>query len=85
MRFRPAVLIRNVAVALVLWVASLHGALATGAEPVEDLQVDPAPCVAAAAASDADRIVAVCGALIDNAQDGEGRSHQGADRARRRL
>ena len=29
-------------------------------------QVDPAPCVAAAAANDADKIIAVCGALIDN-------------------
>ena len=39
---------------------------ATGTEPATDPQVDPAPCVAAAAADDADRIIAVCGALIDN-------------------
>src|SRR3979409_159131 len=28
--------------------------------------IDPAPCVPAAASDDADRIIAVCGALIDN-------------------
>jgi hypothetical protein len=68
MRFRPAVLIRNVAVAFVLSVAPLHGALATGTGSSTDLQADPAPCVAAAAANDADRIVAICGALIDNSK-----------------
>ncbi len=41
-------------------------ALATGAEPVTDPKVDPAPCVAAVAANDADNIIAVCGALVDN-------------------
>lgn len=41
-------------------------AFATSAEPVTDPQVDPAPCVAAAAADDADKIIAICGALIDN-------------------
>lgn len=39
---------------------------ATGVEPAGDPQVDPAPCVAAAAADDADKDIAVCGALIDN-------------------
>lgn len=68
MRPCPAVLIRNAAVAVVLSVASLDGAFATGAEPSTDPQADPAPCIAAAAASDADRIIAVCGALIDNAK-----------------
>jgi tetratricopeptide (TPR) repeat protein len=69
MRFRPAVLvlIRSVAAACLLAVAPPVGALATGAAPSGDLQADPAPCIAAAAADDADRIVAVCGALIDNA------------------
>jgi tetratricopeptide (TPR) repeat protein len=43
-----------------------HRAYATGAEPVTDPKIDPAPCVAAAAANDPDRIIAVCGALIDN-------------------
>ena len=37
------------------------------------------------AANDDDRIIAVCGALIDNEKTAEGRPHQGADRARRRL
>ena len=65
MRLGPAVLIRNVALAFVLSVASLHGAFATGAEPAGDPRVDPAPCVAAAA-DDADKTVALCGTLIDN-------------------
>jgi tetratricopeptide (TPR) repeat protein len=43
-----------------------HTAFAVGAGPAGDLQADPAPCVAAAAADDDDKIVAVCGALVDN-------------------
>ncbi len=43
-------------------------AFATGAKPSSDPQADPAPCVAAATAGDADRIIAVCGALVDNAK-----------------
>jgi tetratricopeptide (TPR) repeat protein len=43
-------------------------AFATGAGPSIDPQADPAPCVAAAAADDDDRIIAVCGALVDNAK-----------------
>jgi hypothetical protein len=39
---------------------------ATGDKPSTDPQVDPAPCVAAAAGHDADGVIAVCGALIDN-------------------
>jgi tetratricopeptide (TPR) repeat protein len=58
--------IRDAAVACLLWAGLLHAAFATGAEPRADPQVDPAPCVAAAAADDADKIIAVCGALIDN-------------------
>ncbi|MDB5639957.1 MAG: hypothetical protein JWP51_4865, partial [Bradyrhizobium sp.] len=58
--------IRNAAVACLLWTALSHAAFATGAESAADPQVDPAPCVAAAAADDADRIIAVFGALIDN-------------------
>ena len=34
--------------------------------PARDLQVDPAPCVAAAASHDDDKSIEVCGALIDN-------------------
>jgi tetratricopeptide (TPR) repeat protein len=39
---------------------------ATGTEPSTDPQIDPGACVAAAAADDADGIIAVCGALVDN-------------------
>ncbi len=59
-------LIRSVAVASVLWATLPHHAFATSTEPATDPQVDPAPCVAAAAANDADRIIAICGALVDN-------------------
>jgi tetratricopeptide (TPR) repeat protein len=59
-------LIRTAAVASVLWAASPHGAFATSTEPVTDPQIDPAPCVAAAVANDADQIIAICGALAGN-------------------
>jgi tetratricopeptide (TPR) repeat protein len=52
--------------AAVTWLALPHAAFATTTAPATDLQADPAPCVAAIAASDDDRIIAVCGALIDN-------------------
>ena len=59
--------IRNVVAASLLWIAFAHGAwAATGGEPAKDLRIDPAPCVAAAAANDDDRTVSLCGALIDN-------------------
>jgi tetratricopeptide (TPR) repeat protein len=66
MQFCVTALIRNAAVASLLWAALPHTALATGAEPATDPQADLAPCVAAATAGDADRIIAICGALIDN-------------------
>jgi tetratricopeptide (TPR) repeat protein len=57
----------HVAIGFILCSAPTHLAYATSTEPVTDPQVDPAPCVvAAAAANDADRIIAVCGALVDN-------------------
>jgi tetratricopeptide (TPR) repeat protein len=59
-------LIRNAAIAALLCAALPHGAFATSTEPVTDPQVDPAPCVAAAGANDADNIIAICGALADN-------------------
>ena len=59
-------LIPIAAVACLLWMSLPHAAFATGAESATDLQVDPAPCVAAAAAGDADKIIAICGALIAN-------------------
>jgi tetratricopeptide (TPR) repeat protein len=49
-----------------LWASFAQGAFATGAELSKDLQIDPAACVAAAAANDDDRIISVCGELIDN-------------------
>jgi tetratricopeptide (TPR) repeat protein len=58
-------LIRNAAVASLLWAALPQGARATGTEPT-DPQIDPTPCVAAAAANDPDGIIAICGALIAN-------------------
>jgi tetratricopeptide (TPR) repeat protein len=72
MRFYWTVLIRNAAVAAILLAVPCllalpcSIALATGTEPAAAPQVDPAPCAAAAAADDADRIIAVCGALVDN-------------------
>jgi tetratricopeptide (TPR) repeat protein len=54
------------AVACVLWALLAPNAGATGAEPAKDLRIDPAPCVAAAAANDDDRTIGLCGALIDN-------------------
>jgi tetratricopeptide (TPR) repeat protein len=64
MRGFPA--IRNIAGAFLLWTAFVQAAFATGAEPANDLQVDSAPCIAAAAGNDDDKIISVCGALIDN-------------------
>jgi tetratricopeptide (TPR) repeat protein len=58
-------LVGSAALALAL-AAPTHGAFATGTEPAADPQVDPAPCVAAVTANDADKIIAVCGALLDN-------------------
>jgi tetratricopeptide (TPR) repeat protein len=66
MRLYWTVLIRNAAVAAVLLGVPCSSALATGAEQSPDPQVDPVPCAAAAAADDPDRIIAVCGALVDN-------------------
>ena len=59
-------LIRNAAVAALLSAALSPAARASGTGPATDPQVDPAPCVAAAAANDDDRIIAICGALVDN-------------------
>jgi tetratricopeptide (TPR) repeat protein len=59
------VLIANAAAACLVWAALPHGALASGKEPTKDLQADPVPCVAAVAANDDDKLIAVCGALAD--------------------
>ncbi|MGH6750663.1 MAG: hypothetical protein ACREDP_00740 [Bradyrhizobium sp.] len=63
---RGCPIIRQIVVASLLWTAFAQAAFATGAEPAKVLQVDPAPCVAAAAANDDDNTISVCGALIDN-------------------
>ena len=57
---------RHIVVASLLWMAFAQAAFATGAEPTKDPQVDPAPCIAAAAANDDDKTISVCGALIRN-------------------
>ena len=54
------------AVACVLWGLLAPPAWATGAEPAKDLRIDPAPCLAASAANDDDKIIGLCGALLDN-------------------
>ena len=59
-------LIRSVALASVLLATPAYHVGATGTEPTTDPQADPAPCITAAAADDADKIIAVCGALVDN-------------------
>ena len=61
-----AFLIRISAIAALLSMALPHGAFATGAEPATDPQIDPGACLAATIAGDADSIIAVCGALIEN-------------------
>jgi tetratricopeptide (TPR) repeat protein len=60
-------IVGRIVVALALSAAA-QAALATGAEPDKDLKVDPAPCLAAAAANDDDKTIAVCGPLIGNAK-----------------
>ena len=60
--------IRKLVAASLLWIAFAQAASATGVEPVKDLRVDPALCLAAALARDDDKTVAACGALIDNAK-----------------
>lgn len=57
----------KIVVALALSAAA-QTAFATGTEPDKDLKVDPAPCLAAAAANDDDKSIAVCGPLISHAK-----------------
>ena len=56
----------RIAIALPLSVALSYSAFASSSEPDKDVQLDPAPCFAAAAANDDDKIVPLCSALIDN-------------------
>ena len=55
----------KIVIALVLS-ALTHVAFAAGTEPDKDLQLDAAPCLAAAAANDDDKIMALCGELLAN-------------------
>jgi tetratricopeptide (TPR) repeat protein len=59
-------IIRNAMVVSLVWTALPQAAGATGAEPTTDPLADPVPCLAAAAAKDDDKIVAICGGLIDS-------------------
>jgi tetratricopeptide (TPR) repeat protein len=63
---RSTSLVQSAAIAFLLSAALPPVARATGAEPATDPPVDPAPCVEAALANDADKIIAICGALADN-------------------
>ncbi|MGA9090256.1 MAG: hypothetical protein WB420_14235 [Bradyrhizobium sp.] len=65
MRRTFSVLMVCVAVAAIAWALAPGCALAATGEPAGQ-QVDPAPCVAAVAAGDDDRIIAACGLLVDN-------------------
>src|SRR4051812_38772546 len=65
MSMTPTCKVRNTALVFALSMAISHAACATGAEP-KDVQVDPAPCFAAAAAGDDDKTISVCGGLSDS-------------------
>ena len=58
--------IRRAIVASSFCMALAQPAFATSAEPLRDVQADPAPCLAAAGANDDDKAVALCTDLIDN-------------------
>jgi tetratricopeptide (TPR) repeat protein len=66
MRLFFTALIRSAAVAALLSGNPGDRAAAATGDPANNPQIDPAPCVAAAAAADDDRAITVCGALIDN-------------------
>ncbi len=57
-------LIWSAIVACLFWASPGWGA--TGTEPAIDPQLDTAPCMAAIAANDDDKVVAICSPLIDN-------------------
>jgi tetratricopeptide (TPR) repeat protein len=59
-------LIKSTAVAALLWGVPPNLAFASSTEPATAAQIDPAPCVAAAAANDDDKILTICGELIDS-------------------
>jgi tetratricopeptide (TPR) repeat protein len=51
---------------VLLLMGAIAPAHAVGSEPVVDPRLDPASCLAAAAANDDEKILSACGALIDN-------------------
>jgi len=53
-------------VCILMSAAVLPAARATGTDPATIPQPDPAPCIAAATTDDADRIIGLCSALVDN-------------------
>jgi tetratricopeptide (TPR) repeat protein len=57
---------RRILVASTLCASLAQPASATAAEPATAIQPDPAPCLSAAGANDGDKVVDLCGALIDN-------------------
>jgi tetratricopeptide (TPR) repeat protein len=59
-------LLASAAMAAAVCAASPHRAFAATTELPPAPQADPAPCAAAVAAGDDERIVAACGVLIDN-------------------
>ena len=59
-------LIATAIAAATVWAVPGDRASAATGGPVMDPKEDSAPCLAAVAANDADRIIAICGALIDN-------------------
>jgi tetratricopeptide (TPR) repeat protein len=59
-------------IALVLCVLIARDAMAATGEPVKEIQIDPAPCLAAIAANDDDKIVALCREVIDNEKTARG-------------
>jgi tetratricopeptide (TPR) repeat protein len=65
MRLGLSIPIQSLAVAAVLWIAASQAAAKEGTEPITAPPIDPAPCFAAAEAHDDDKIIAICGPLID--------------------
>lgn len=65
MRFSFAILIRGVTVAVLSLAVTPHAALASVVEATGE-QIDSAPCMAALAATDDDKIIGSCGEVIGN-------------------
>jgi tetratricopeptide (TPR) repeat protein len=68
MRCRLTSPIPRAALACLIWIALSHGAFAAGADPAAAPvpPPDPAPCFAAIAGNDDDKIMAACGAVADS-------------------